>query len=73
MDKRLRTEINLLHRTEAVYKIPAAPIIHQLITDTERPLPDTLPRPPAWTGFDWPQSGEVNFTRYWKNYDWMNR
>lgn len=73
VDKRLRREIQLLYAVEAKYKIAAAPVINQLLADTERPLPDTLPHPPAWAGFTWPMSGEVNFTQYWKNHDWMNR
>lgn len=73
MDNRLRREIGLLYAVEASYKLPAAPTINQLIADAERPLPDTLPRPPAWTSFKWPSSGEVNLTDYWKKHDWVNR
>lgn len=73
MNQRLAREISLLYKVEAQYKIPAAPVVRQLVEDAERPLPDVLPPQPVWTTFDWPLSGDVNLSHYWKNYDWMNR
>lgn len=68
-DLRLHEELRLLYRAEADYKVPAAPIVRQLIADAERPLPDALPPPPAWTTFQWPRSGEVNLSGYWREVD----
>lgn len=68
MTDRLSHELALLYAAEAAFKIPAAPIVRQLIADDARPLPDKIPIPPAWKSFEWP-SGELNFERYWKEID----
>ena len=62
MTTRLNKELRLLYKAEAEHKIPAVPIIRQLIVDSERPLPDMLPPQPEWKVFEWPRSGEVRFT-----------
>jgi hypothetical protein len=56
---RLDIELRLLYTCEAIFKIPAAPVIRQLVADAERPLPDVLPPRPEWKSFEWPESGEV--------------
>ena len=71
-DLRLREELRLLYRAEADYKVPAAPIVRQLIADAERPLPDVLPPPPAWTTFQWPGGVLVSFTKERLGVDWSN-
>lgn len=67
---RLHEELRLLYRAEADYKVPAAPIVRQLIAESERRLPDALPPAPAWTTFQWPRSGVVSFTRERLEVDW---
>lgn len=69
MTTRLSRELSLLYACEAAYKIPAAPVARQLITDDERPLPDVIPVRPQWVRFDWPKSGEVNLMNYWRGVD----
>lgn len=69
MSEHLTRELALLYRCEAEHKAPAAPIIRQLVADATRPLPDVLPRPPAWATFEWPSSGEVNYEIYWRGID----
>lgn len=69
MTARLATELALLYRAEALRKIPAAPIVRQLIADDERPLPDALPPKPAWVEFEWPESGTVDWNPYWCSVD----
>lgn len=69
MMTRLARELALLYAVEAAYKIPAAPVVRQLITDGERPLPDVIPLPPQWVEFTWPKSGEVNLMNYWRGVD----
>lgn len=69
MSKRLANELALLYRAEAAHKVPAAPIVRQLIIDSERPLPDVLPPCPRWTGYKWPESGSVDLISYWRAKD----
>jgi hypothetical protein len=66
---RITEECGLLYKVEAEYKIPAAPIIRQLVHYASSPLPDVFPPAPPRTKFTWPASGEVNLSHYWKNYD----
>lgn len=67
--QRLIREIQLLQRCEAQWKLKAKPIVDQLIADADKPLPDHLPQPPAWTTFEWPRSGEVDLRSHWKLID----
>jgi hypothetical protein len=69
MSRQLIRELALLYRCEAEHKVSAARVIRQLIADAARPLPDVLPRPPAWVTFEWPSSGEVNYEPYWRGVD----
>jgi len=69
MNKRLQNEINLLYRCELSHKLPAAPIIRQLIEDEARPLPDVIPPLPQLVRFEWPRSGAVEFSGYWRELD----
>lgn len=69
MDQRLANELALLCKAEAAYKIPAAPIVRQLIADDERLLPDVIPAKSQWVRFEWPRSGEVNLVNYWRGVD----
>lgn len=66
---RLNCELAILYDVEVRYKIPAAPIARQLIAESERPLPDILPRRPVWLKFEWPMSGEIDYRRYWQSLD----
>lgn len=65
----LRNETWLLYKTEAFYKIPAAPVIRYLTIETSRPLPDLLPPIPLSQLFTWPSSMEVDYRNYWRKYD----
>jgi hypothetical protein len=67
---RLAREITLLYAVEAVYKIPAAPVVRQLIADNDRPLPDLIPPAPQWVSFEWPASGFVDSKPYWERHKW---
>lgn len=69
MSQRLANELALLYAVEAAYKIPAAPVVRQLITDDERPLPDIIPAAPLWVEFEWPKSGELNLASFWREVD----
>lgn len=69
MTTHLARELALLYAVEATYKIPAAPVVRQLIVDSERPLPDVIPLPPVWVEFEWPKSGMVNLDSYWRGVD----
>lgn len=69
MTTRLAHELALLYAVEAAYKIPAAPVVRQLVADDERPLPDVIPPPPQWVEFEWPRFGEVNLITYWREID----
>jgi len=69
LNSRLDTEIQLLYRCELAHKLPAAPIIRQLIEDEARPLPDLIPLRPEWKEFEWPRNNEVNFENYWREKD----
>lgn len=65
---RLNRELAILRDGELKFKLPAAPISRQLVTDAERPLPDVLPKPLVWTTFEWP--GEiVDLNAYWRAVD----
>lgn len=66
---RLNRELAILYDGELKYKLPAAPISRQLVADSERPLPDVLPKPPQWTTFEWPASGVLNYIAYWQEVD----
>jgi hypothetical protein len=63
IDDRLNIELRLLYICEAQRKIPAAPVVRQLIADADRPLPDVLPPRPEWTMFQWPKSGDSGYKR----------
>lgn len=69
MGQRLATELALLYRVEAAYKIPAAPITRQLIEWEQQPLPDVLPVKPAWVEFQWPASGVIDLSPHWRSVD----
>lgn len=69
MNRRLSRELALLYAAEATHKVAAAPVARQLVADDARPLPDVIAPPPAWTAFEWPASGELDFTCYWKEVD----
>jgi hypothetical protein len=69
MGDRLLNEIQLLYATEAEHKVPAAPIVRQLVADDERLLPDVLPPRPEWMAFKWPSSGDVDFRLWWTTRD----
>lgn len=69
MTTRLASELALLYRVEAVYKIPAAPVVRQLVEWEEQSLPDVLPRCPRWVEFEWPESGSVNLEAWWRAKD----
>jgi len=69
MNKRLQREIQLLYHCEFTHKLPAAPIIRQLIEDEARPLPDILPPLPQLVRFEWPRSSGVDFVSYWRELD----
>jgi uncharacterized protein Usg len=69
MSTRLTRELRLLYTVEAHYKLPAAPIIRQLVAWEDARLPDSLPPVPAWVRFDWPVSGGVNLEDYWRTRD----
>jgi hypothetical protein len=69
MNPQLSHELTLLYAAEAAYKVAAAPIVRQLIADDARPLPDAFPTQPAWTAFEWPANGSLNFESYWKEID----
>jgi hypothetical protein len=66
---RLDTEIRLLYIREGMFKLPAAPIIRQLVAWEEMPLPDSFPAQPEWREFAWPESSRVNFEDYWRARD----
>ena len=61
MKANLGAEIAALYRCEAQFKLSAAPVIRQLVTENERPLPRPLPRKPRFVEFQWPKSGYVTF------------
>ncbi|HTG95737.1 MAG TPA: hypothetical protein VL866_24260 [Pyrinomonadaceae bacterium] len=69
MSTRLQNELRLLYAVEAAYKLPAAPIIRQLIAWEDAGLPDVLPPMPEWREFAWPASGGVNLEDYWRTVD----
>jgi hypothetical protein len=62
----LTKEIQLLYKAEAQFKIPAASVIHYLVDEVNRPLPDVFPCKPMFTQFQWPESGIVDYTDYWR-------
>lgn len=66
---RLAIEIAILVRCEQRHGLRAAPVITQLVADSERPLPDFIPGPPTWTTFQWPRSGAVDYEREWRRLD----
>lgn len=66
---RLDTEIRLLYVCERVWKLPAGPVIRQLVQWEDAPLPDLLPPVPEWVTFQWPASRVVNFEDYWRAQD----
>jgi len=66
----MNNEIQLLYRCEAIFKVPAAPIIRQLVAETERPLPDRFPPVPERRSFQWPELGLVDFQAYWHSREW---
>lgn len=66
---RLDNEIQLLLRAEFHYGIRALPVLRQLIAWEDTPLPDRFPLQFQWTRFQWPVSGEVDFTGYWRELD----
>jgi hypothetical protein len=66
---RLVRETTLLFAGEHFYGLPSMPTVSQLINEAMRPLPDTMPRPPAWLPFEWPKSGEVDCRTYWRQVD----
>jgi hypothetical protein len=57
----IRREIELLYKCEAVFKIPASPVIRQLVAEINRPLPDHLPAMPKFVNFKWPKSEIVDY------------
>jgi hypothetical protein len=69
MSRQLTRELALLYRCEAEHKVPAAPVVRQLVADAARPLPDVLPRPLVWVAFGWPSSGEVNYETHRRGVD----
>jgi len=69
MSTRLATELRLLYAVEAHYKLPATPIIRQLVAWEDARLPDEMPPVPAWVKFAWPASGGVNLEDYWRARD----
>lgn len=66
----LDNEISLLYDAEAKSKVPAGPIIRQLVAWAEQPLPDVLPQRPPMREFVWPTNGEVGLTPRVKNDVW---
>lgn len=69
MTTRLSRELALLYTVEAAYKIPAAPIVRQLVAWEEQGLPDVIPARPEWVEFKWPASGGVNYEQWWREVD----
>jgi hypothetical protein len=65
---RLRNEMSLLYYGERVHKLPASPVIRQLIADAERPLPDALPPQTPCVEFRWP-ADTLDFIADWKRKD----
>ena len=72
--KRLIEEVRLLRECETDFGLPAKHVITQLVADSDRPLPDVLPpRVLPWLSFEWPKSGEVDYTAFWRSIDRGNR
>jgi len=69
MTTRLDRELRLLYTAEAHYKLPAAPIVRQLVAWEDARLPDSIPPVPEWIEFAWPASGGVNLEDYWRAMD----
>jgi hypothetical protein len=65
----LTREIQLLYKAEAQFKIPAASVIYYLVDEVNRPLPDVFPCKAAFTQFQWPESGIVDYVHYWCRVD----
>lgn len=62
-------ELELLHRCEAQFKIPAMSVIRQLLVWAAQSLPDVLPPKPAWVKFEWPASGSIDLSSHWRSAD----
>lgn len=69
LENAITRELALLSRCEDLFGIPARPVVTQLANFLMRPLPDVLPKPPQWTAFDWPKSGEIDLRGYWREFD----
>ena len=67
--QRLVREIALLQQCEREFKLPAKPIVDQLVADSDRPLPDVLPLPFQWVKFQWPASRGMDYREYWRQVD----
>jgi hypothetical protein len=68
MSHRLATELRLLYKCEAEHKLPAAPIVRQLIAWEQWAMPDVVPPVPQWVVFEWPRGGAVNYEMEWRGF-----
>lgn len=67
--QRLVREIALLQKCEREFGLLAKPVIDQLVEDSDRPLPDVLPKRFQWVKFSWPESRSVDYAEYWRRVD----